>query len=176
MPLTEIIAATGDAVAADPAAAALVFRATGTAGTAGEGLSTTVRTGRHTLTVDEPAPLGGQDSAANPVEHALAALISCQVVTYRFWAARLGIAVEGIDINAEGDLDVRGLLGLDPAVRPGFTAVRLRVTLSGPEGPERYRELQEAVDAHCPVLDLFANKTLVATTLAPTALTIGAPA
>ena len=46
-------------------------------------------------------------------------------------------------------------------MRPGFTGIRLEVTPLGPESPERYQELADAVDAHCPVLDLFTNATPV---------------
>ncbi|MBW3535120.1 MAG: OsmC family protein, partial [Gemmatimonadetes bacterium] len=46
-----------------------------------------------------------------------------------------------------------------------FGAVRLVVTLTGPESEERYQQLREAVDAHCPVLDLFANPTPIAVTV-----------
>lgn len=160
-----IIDATAAAVAGNPGAAQVVFSSTGTA--AGT-VATDVRSRQHAWVVDEPASLGGDDSATNPVEYALGAFIGCQVVTYRFWAARLGIRLDDVRIAAEGDLDVRGFFGLDDDVRAGFTDVRLAVTLVGPESPERYAELQAAVDAHCPVLDLFANPTPVQTTLAVT--------
>jgi uncharacterized OsmC-like protein len=162
MSLNDVIDATAAAVAADPANAAVIFSATGNSATE---VASTVRARRHTLLVDEPPTLGGVDGAANPVEYALAALISCQVVTYRFWAAKLGIEVSAIDIDAEGDLDVRGFFGFDSAVRPGFSAVRVKVRLSGPESEDRYQELQAAVDAHCPVLDLFANTVPLDTSL-----------
>lgn len=160
-----IIQATAAAVAQDPAAARVRFAATGTA--AGS-VATDVRSRQHAFVVDEPASLGGDDSATNPVEYALGAFIGCQVVTYRFWAARLGLRLDDVRIEAEGDLDVRGFFGLDDDVRAGFTDVRLAVTLVGPETAERYAELQAAVDAHCPVLDLVANPTPVTTTLAVT--------
>src|SRR3954465_15381947 len=104
----------------------------------------------HALKVDEPELLAGSDKAANPVEYALAALASCQAITYRFWADKLGIALDGLEIAAEGDLDLHGLFGLDSSTRPGFTAIRVEVTPLGPEPTERYRELAEAVDEHCP--------------------------
>ena len=158
--LGAIITATAGAVAADPGNAGVVFRATGT----GTGwVATDLSSRQHAYVVDEPASLGGDDSAANPVEYALGALISCQVVTYRFWAARLGIQVDDVRITAEGDLDVRGFFGLDEGVRPGFGEIRLDVELTGPESAERYAELHDAVDAHCPVLDLFTNATPVVT-------------
>ncbi|GAB3262121.1 OsmC family protein [Arthrobacter pigmenti] len=130
----------------------------------GEGVgsvATRVTAGKHVFHIDEPAGLAGDDEATSPVEAALGALISCQVVVYRLYAHQLGITVDGIDIAAEGDLDVRGIFGKDDAVRPGFGEVRLKVNISGPESAERYEELRQAVDAHCPVLDLLNNPTPV---------------
>lgn len=160
--LNAISEATAQAVATDPAKAEVVFRASGTpTGTVGSVI--TARS--HTVRVDEPPTLGGEDADANPVEVYLAALISCQVVTYRFWAQRLDVAVDDIAVTAEGDLDVRGFFGIDDSVRPGFRAVRVNVRITGPESAERYAELQRAVDAHCPVLDLSTGVTPVTTAL-----------
>lgn len=146
----------------DTANARLTFKASGT----GEGaVATRVTAGRHEFLVDEPAGLAGDDAAASPVEYALGALASCQVVVYRLYAHQLGIRVDEISIEAEGDLDVQGLFGADASVRPGFGAVRLTVNITGPESQERYEELRGTVDAHCPVLDLFANPTPVDVTV-----------
>ncbi len=151
------VAAIGAAVA-DPQRGKPVFRADGTAG---PGVRAEIRIGGHMLVADEGPALGGAQAGPNPVEYALAALLSCQVVSYRVWAAKLGVPLDGVTVDVEGDLDVRGFLGFDDAVRPGFGDVRLRVTLDGPADPQRYRELAVAVDAHCPVLDLFRNVTPV---------------
>lgn len=161
-PLNAITAATDDAVRADPNNAAVVFAAKAVATT---GVASKVSARQFSVTVDEPATLGGADTAANPVEYYLAALLSCQVVTYRFWAQRLGIQVDSITLHAEGDLDVRGFFGLDSSVRPGFTQVRVVAELSGPEPADRYEALQEFVEAHCPVLDLTVNQTPVVSEL-----------
>lgn len=158
--LGAIISATADAVAADPAKARVVFEASAAGHDA---VASTVALGQYHVEVDEPPPLGGEGKAPNPVEYYLASLLSCQIVTWRFWADKLGIAVDGITARAEGDLDVRGFFGLDEKVRAGFEEVRVVVTVRGPETPQRYRELQAAVDAHCPVLDLTQNTTPVVT-------------
>ncbi|MGW5382169.1 OsmC family protein [Nocardia sp. NPDC003963] len=160
--LNDITEATAQAVREDAAKAAVVFRAAGTPlGTVGS----TITAGVHRIQVDEPPALGGADTAANPVEVYLGALISCQIVTYRFWAQRLGVVIDDLAVSAEGDLDIRGFFGLDDQVRAGFQAVRVRVRISGPETAERYAELRAAVDAHCPVLDLTTGATPVHTTL-----------
>jgi uncharacterized OsmC-like protein len=160
--LRRILDATGAKLAAEPGRAAIRYRAEGTGG---DGMRSEIRIGRHEVLVDEPPSIGGGGAAPNPLETALAALLSCQVVTYRLWAAKLGVPLEGIRIDVEGDLDVHGFFGLDDAVRPGFGAVRVRVVLDGPAGPERYRELQDAVDEHCPVLDVFRGSVPVDTVL-----------
>ena len=113
--------------------------------------------GGHKFTVDEPEALGGSNVAANPVEYALAALGSCQAITYRVWAAQLGVKLDKVEIGIDGDIDLRGFFGIDDGIRAGFNAVRINVSLSGPEHAARYEELAAEVDAHCPVLDLFRN-------------------
>ncbi|MCQ4122144.1 OsmC family protein [Rhodococcus tibetensis] len=158
--LSSVITATSDAVSHNPSNAQVVFRASAQAHDA---VASTVTLGKYRVEVDEPPALGGDNAAANPVEYYLASLLSCQVVTYRFWADKLGIRVDDISARAEGDLDVRGFFGFDESVRAGFGEVRVVVTLTGPESRERYLELQEAVDAHCPVLDLTRNQTPVQT-------------
>lgn len=160
--LTEAGAAWGSRIQADRTAAHLTYRVRGT----GEGaVATRITAGRHSFVVDEPAALAGDDVAASPVEYALGALISCQVVVYRLYAHALGIPFDDIEVTAEGDLDAARLFGADESVRPGFSAVRVEIRLSGSESPERYEELRAAVDAHCPVFDLFANATPVTTTV-----------
>jgi uncharacterized OsmC-like protein len=160
--LGDLIAATDAAVSADPAKAQAVFQASSVAHDA---VASTVTLGKYRVEVDEPPTLGGQGVAPNPVEYHLASLLSCQIVTCRFWAEKLGIAVEDITARAEGDLDVRGFFGLDDSVRPGFGELRVVVTVTGPESPERYRELYDAVEAHCPVLDMTRNPVPVRSSL-----------
>lgn len=160
--LAGLIAATSDAIATDTDNAQVVFRASAAAHGA---VASTISLGNYRVEVDEPPALGGANTAPNPVEYYLASLLSCQIVTWRFWAEKLGIGYDDISAHAEGDLDVRGFFGFDDTVRPGFSEVRVVVTVTGSETAERYRQLQEAVDEHCPVLDLTRNATPVRTSL-----------
>lgn len=156
--LGEAGAAWAKRIAANADNAKLTYKA---AGVGVGSVATRISAGRHQFTVDEPAALAGDDTAASPVEYALGAIIACQVVVYRLYAEQLGIQVEDITINAEGDLDVRGLFGIDESVRPGFSDIRLAVQITGPETQERYEELARTVEARCPVQDLFSNATPV---------------
>src|SRR5688572_7846017 len=126
-----------------------------------EGVRCRARVRGHEIEMDEPAGLGGTDQGPNPVELVLAALGACQAITYRVWAAMLGIELDDVRFETEGDIDLSGLFGLSEGVRPGLTRVHHRVVLTGPEPEERYRELAEAVDRHCPVLDIVANAVTV---------------
>ncbi|MEX1078975.1 MAG: OsmC family protein [Homoserinimonas sp.] len=160
--LTEAGNAWASRIATDVANGQLTYRVTGS----GVGsVATTIAAGKHAFLVDEPDALAGDDVAPSPVEFALGALISCQVVVYRLYAQALGILVDDIDVKAEGDLDARRLFGIDESVRAGFSDVRLAITLTGPETDARYQHLREVVDTHCPVLDLFANPTPVSVTV-----------
>lgn len=160
--LTAAGTAWGQRIAANTASASLTFT---TSGVSTGSVSSEITAGKHSFIVDEPAALAGDDVAASPVEFALGALISCQVVVYRLYAQQLGLRIDSLEVNADADLDVRGLFGIDQAVRPGFGDVRLKVKIGGPETRERYEELQAAVDTHCPVLDIFTNPTPVSVEL-----------
>src|ERR1700731_1747619 len=162
MSIEAVIAGNRKAIEADAAQAQAVFAAQGTLVGVTE---VDIRTGAHTFKVDEPPVLGGADVAANPVQYALASLGSCQAITYRFWAEQLGITFDSLTVRVEGDLDVRGFFGFDDSVRPGFSALRVEVSLAGPETADRYAELAAAVDEHCPVLDLFQNPVPVSRAL-----------
>lgn len=145
-------------IAQDSSHAALTYKVNGV----GVGsVATRLRAGKHIFHIDEPTGLAGDDIAASPVEIALGAFIACQIVVYRLYAQNLGIAIDTIEVAAEGDLDVRGLFGLDNKVRPGFSEIRLTTRVTGSDTDDRYALLQEFVDRNCPVLDLFANPTPV---------------
>lgn len=152
-------------IAASPKNAQLVFSAKGSAQGS---VSSVIKAGKHTFTVDEPSPLAGDDAAPNPVEYALGALISCQIVVYRLYAHNLGLTIENLEVSAEGDIDVQGLFGADDTVRPGLSAVRVNVDITGPDSDEAYQELQTTVDAHCPVFDIFTNPTPIDVTVTKT--------
>ncbi len=141
------------------------------------GLKSTVRTRTFTFDVDEPLTLGGTDLAPSPVEYALAALATCQEITYRLHADHLGIALDGVAVTLEGDIDLRGFVGSDQPIRPGFLAIRGTVTLDSQAPVEDLERLRDHVNAHCPVLDLLSNPTpLHLDLLTPTATATGVAA
>ncbi|NKB82594.1 MAG: OsmC family peroxiredoxin [Nitrospirales bacterium] len=78
------------------------------------------------LHADEPPILAGKDQGANPVEHLLNALAGCVTTSMVAHAAVRGIHIEELESELEGDIDLRGFLGLAPTVPKGFTNIRLK--------------------------------------------------
>jgi uncharacterized OsmC-like protein len=81
------------------------------------------------IEADEPPELLGENTAPNPQELLLSALNACMIVGYAANAAALGITLIGLEIETEGELDLRGFLGLDAGVKPGYEAVRCTVRI-----------------------------------------------
>lgn len=130
-----------------------------------EGLRSETKVRQFSLDVDEPEVLGGSDAGPNPVEYVLAALASCQEITYRLHADALGIPLDGVSVEVEGELDLRGFFAVDEGVRAGFQDIVATVRLDSPAPRADLERLQQVVDAHCPVLDILRNPVPVSLAL-----------
>ena len=147
----------------DPARAVVHLKAEGRMGA---GTRVELRAGAFEFAADEPASVGGTATAPNPVQLALAALGSCQAITYRYWAEQLGVKLDAVTIEVDADFDTGAFFGFPGSSGvPSPTAVRCSVTLEGPEPAERYKELAVTVDEHCPVLDVFTRSIPVERTV-----------
>lgn len=105
---------------------------------------------RHKIVADEPYELLGTDSAPNPQELLMSAVNACMMVGYVAQAAVRGITLTTCRIEMEGELDLRGFLGLDPAIVPGYRALDYVVTLEGDGTREQYQDIHAAVQATSP--------------------------
>ncbi|MGI5819907.1 MAG: OsmC family protein [Armatimonadota bacterium] len=115
---------------------------------------------------DEPHVLGGTDVGANPVEALLYALSACITTALVYYASLKGIQLNSVESTLEGDLDVQGLLGLDPDVRPGFSEIRVEFRLEADEPRERLQMLLDLGQKFSPVFDMVTHETSVKVTLA----------
>jgi putative redox protein len=147
----------------EPAAAAATFVASSQQVA---GLTSEAAIRQFQLTVDEPEQLGGTDKGPNPVELVLAALGTCQEITYRLYADAMGIPLDGISVKLEGNLDLRGFFSVDPSIRAGYEAIDATVTIDSPASDADLARLKEAVDAHCPVLDIISKPVPVKLSMA----------
>jgi putative redox protein len=120
----------------------------------GDEYRTSVKIRDFTLAVDEPPLIGGADTGPTPVELVLAALGTCQEIVFATYARVLGIPLDGVAVNAEGRLDLRGFFGVAD-VAPGFQDVTFTVDITSPASAEDIARLVETVNAHCPVLDIL---------------------
>ena len=140
----------------EPEKAKAVFRSTSHLV---DGLKCEVRSGDHSMTIDEPEKLGGTNQGPNPVEVVLSALGACQEITYRLYADKLEIPVTGVEVEVLGEIDLCGFFAVDDNVRPGYTDIMANVKIESTASDEDIQRLIEAVDAHCPVLDIISNST-----------------
>jgi uncharacterized OsmC-like protein len=102
------------------------------------------------IDVDEPCELGGSNRSANPQEYLLAALNACMVVGYAAQCALRGITLEKLEIETHGEIDLRGFLGIDAAVAPGYDKLNYIVYIKGSGTREQFAEIHKAVMATSP--------------------------
>jgi uncharacterized OsmC-like protein len=105
---------------------------------------------RFSIDIDEPRELGGSNSFANPQEHLIAALNACMTVGYVAQCAVRGITLESLAIETDGTIDLRGFLGIDPAVAPGYENLSYTVRIKGNGTREQFAEIHQAVMATSP--------------------------
>jgi len=99
----------------------------------------------HKIIADEPCELLGGDSAPNPQELLMAAVNACMMVGYVAGASLKGITLDSVEIRTRGTLDLRGFLGLDDAVPPGYEAIDYDVAIKGDGTPEQFEEIHQTV-------------------------------
>jgi len=104
----------------------------------------------HTIIADEPHELLGTDSAANPQELLMAAFNACITVGYVAGASLKGINLESLVIRTRGQLDLRGFLGLNDKVAPGYEKVDYDVFIKGDGSKEDFEEIHRNVMATSP--------------------------
>jgi uncharacterized OsmC-like protein len=110
------------------------------------------------MDADEPAILAGADKGANPVEHLLHALASCLTTSMIAHAAVRGIRIEALESRLEGDIDLRGFLGLANDVPKGYTAIRATFRVKAdPKDMPRIAELAQ----FSPVFNTLMRGTVV---------------
>jgi uncharacterized OsmC-like protein len=164
---TATLFATLDAVKAAPEAARFQFRArnqwlSGTHnrstidGFYGVGEERTHERSFH-FDADHPAVLVGRDNGPTPVEYVLHALAACLTAGLANVAAARGIQLTEVHSTVSGDIDLNGILGLNPDVRNGYQNITVRFTVKGDAPAEKLREIVEQSRARSAVFDVITN-------------------
>ena len=118
----------------------------------GDALSCSVDLGRAIYEAGAHAGVGGHGTAACSGDLLLGALAACTQITAQMVAEAMGLKVESLDVRVEGDLDLRGTLGIDPQAPVGFQAIRSTIEVSGDLAPGDLARLEEMVERYCVVL------------------------
>jgi uncharacterized OsmC-like protein len=116
--------------------------------------------------LDEPPALLGQDQGPNPVEYLLVGLSGCVTTTLVANAAARGIEIRSLSSNLEGDIDLRGFLGIDPNVPVGYKEIRFSFVIDSDATQEQLDDLALFARDHSPVASTIMNATPVKVSIA----------
>jgi uncharacterized OsmC-like protein len=144
-----------------PEAAMITLRAQGRIG---EGITCKIETGKALVAAGLHPATGGSGQAACSGDMLLESLVACAGVTLNAVATAMGIELRDASLQAEGDLDVRGTLGLSKEVPVGLQAIRLQFTLDTDASEEQIATLLRLTERYCVVYQTLAHPpTLVIT-------------
>lgn len=104
---------------------------------------------------DEPASLGGTNTAPSPLETVLVALVGCDGVIIHGVAKAMGFAYRAVEFECRSQIDVRGPKGV-PGIRPYFEKAELDIILYTDEPSDRVEILKTNVEFRCPVMNLLS--------------------
>jgi uncharacterized OsmC-like protein len=146
---------------ATPEAALITLRAQGHIV---EGVSCKIETGKGLVTAGLHPATGGSGLAACSGDMLLEALVACAGVTLNAVATALGIHLREASLEAQGDLDFRGTLGVAKEVPVGFKNIRLQFTLDTDASQEQLDTLLRLTERYCVVYQTLANQPALAIT------------
>ena len=119
----------------------------------GAGGEDTTRQVTFTADAGEPGILLGHDEGPNPAEFLLHALAACLTTSVVYVASARGVVLDSVESSIEGDMDVRGALGLSDDVRNGFTAIRVTFAIQAQAPREKIEEVVRRAYARSAVFD-----------------------
>ena len=153
-----------DAYRADPDQARITLTARGSAGDAPVACS--VDLGRAIYEAQAHTGVGGAGTAACSGDLLLGALTACSQLTCQMVAESMGLEVQRVEAIVEGDLDLRGTLGIDGA-RVGFESIRLRLEIDAPGATqEQLDSLRRKTERYCVVLQTLSRAPNLSVSLA----------
>jgi uncharacterized OsmC-like protein len=140
-----------DQYRSDPNASHITLRAKG--GQTDVPVSCSVDIGRAIYQAEAHKGVGGAGGGACSGDLLLGALAACAQITCQMVASAMGIATEHISVTVEGDLDLRGTLGISKDVPVGFESIRLHFDIAAPNAtPEQLQGLREKTEQYCVVM------------------------
>ena len=138
-------------------------------GRIGEGVSCRIETGKALVIAGLHPATGGSGQSACSGDMLLEALVACAGVTLNAVATALGIELREASLQAEGDLDFRGTLGVSKEVPVGFQNIRLQFTLDTDASEEQLATLLRLTERYCVVYQTLAHPPALAVSRKPAA-------
>lgn len=114
-------------------------------------ISCSIDIGRAVYEAQAHSGVGGAGTGACSGDLLLGALAACKQITIQMVATAMGLPVTDVQVTVEGDLDLRGTLGISPDVPVGFSAIRERVSIAGDLTAEQLASLKEKAEKYCVV-------------------------
>src|SRR5579862_1221052 len=140
----------------DPQSSRITIRAKG--GQTGAPISCSVDIGRAIFQAEAHSGVGGAGTGACSGDLLLGALVACAQITCQMVAGAMGIPTERIEVTAEGDLDLRGTLGISKDVPVGFETIRLNFDIAATDAsPDQLRSLREKTEQYCVVMQTLSH-------------------
>lgn len=140
----------------DPASSVITLTARGTQTDAP--ISCSIDLGRQIYQAQAHKGVGGAGTGACSGDLLLGALAACAQITCQMVAAAMGIPTEGIDVTVEGDLDLKGTLGISKGVPVGFQSIRAIFDIRAPQAtPEQLSALREKTEQYCVVMQTLLH-------------------
>lgn len=115
----------------------------------------------HTYDADHPRQLVATDKAPSPAEFLLHALAACITAGVGNVAAARGVELTRVESVVTGDIDLVGLLGIDPSVRNGYQSIEVKLIIEGDASAEVLKGVVERSVARSAVFDMLTNGTTV---------------
>jgi uncharacterized OsmC-like protein len=123
----------------------------------GAGQEHTSRKQPFILDSDEPPVLLGKDQGPSPVEYLLHAVAACVTSSIVYHAAARGIQLQSIESRLDGEIDVRGFLGLDDSVPRGYKKIRMMFKIKADVPDAQLEEIVNIGKTHSPVYNTLTN-------------------
>ena len=140
----------------DPSASRITLKARG--GETETPIACSVAIGRAIYNAEAHKGVGGAGTAACSGDLLLGALSACAQLTCQMVAAAMGIPTKSIAVTVEGDLDLRGTLGISKDVPVGFERIAVRFDIDAPEAtPEQLAALREKTEQYCVVMQTLVQ-------------------
>ncbi len=121
----------------------------------------TTKAGKHTILVDQPEAMGGEDQGASPLDYLFVALGGCLITIAKIVAGQKKIDLRGMEVEISGEINLEVLRGQNSEERAGFKNIVANVKIDADMSEEEKKAFIEEVDKRCPISDNILKTTPV---------------